>query len=108
MKSAPLLLASPCRMIKYDVILDEYTVVASMPAPRSNFASALLNGQGYIIGGFETTNTAARSIPKASSSSAVWCFALQLHTHGKLSCFCKYRGSERLECSRLSKGAEQQ
>ena len=50
-------------MTKYDVILDQYTVVASMPAPRSNFATALVNGQGYIIGGFESANTAARSIP---------------------------------------------
>ncbi len=50
-------------MTKYDVILDQYTLKASMPAPRSNFASALLNGRGYIIGGFESTNTAARSIP---------------------------------------------
>ena len=59
-----------CRrsMIKYDVILDDYAVVASMPAPRSNFASALLAGQGYVIGGFETTNTAARSIPKVGFS----------------------------------------
>ena len=54
-------------MIKYDVILDEYSVVASMPAPRSNFASALLGGRGYVIGGFETANTAARSLPKVSS-----------------------------------------
>ena len=50
--------------VKYDVILDEYKLAASMPAPRSNFAAALLNGRGYIIGGYETTNTAARGIPK--------------------------------------------
>ena len=58
-------------MTKYDVILDHYTPVASMPAPRSNFASVLLNGQGYIIGGFESANTAARSIPNVRRSYRV-------------------------------------
>ena len=82
--TSSMLLSAPCRMIKYDAILDDYTAVASMPAPRSNFASALLNGRGYIIGGFETTNTAARSLPKVNfwCSCSVLCCPIQVGVDG--------------------------